>query len=67
MTPRQKQIITLLALGMNNKEIAIHLGISDNTVKMHLRTMFMRFSVNSRAKLVAKLYVRESHYDLQVR
>jgi DNA-binding CsgD family transcriptional regulator len=55
LTRRQKQILVLLTQGLSNKEIAFILRISENTVKMHLRIMYMRLGVPSRGKLVAKL------------
>ena len=54
MTRRQSQIMELLVQGFSNKEIAMHLGVSDNTIKMHLQRMYLRNGVGSRGRLVAK-------------
>lgn len=40
ITPRDGEVLRLLAQGCSNKEIAEHLNISPRTVKQHLRTLF---------------------------
>ena len=42
ITPRDGEVLRLLAQGCSNKEIAEHLNISPRTVKQHLRTIFLR-------------------------
>lgn len=56
LTPRQAQIVALIQQGMNNKEIARTLQISNGTVKAHLHVVFDRLSehgITSRGKLAA--------------
>jgi DNA-binding CsgD family transcriptional regulator len=55
LSPREHEIAEMIGLGMPNKTIAANLGISSWTVSTHLRRMFAKFGVNSRAALVAKL------------
>lgn len=51
VTPRDLEILQLLADGRTNGEIAGLLGIGERTVKGHLRTMFIRLGLtDSRAK-----------------
>ena len=52
VTPRQAQLLTLLAAGFSNKEIAGELGITYGTVKQHLFTLFKRLGVANRGKAV---------------
>lgn len=52
LTERELQIATLVALGRSNKQIAIHLHISEWTVSTHLRRIFLKLSVDSRAAMV---------------
>ncbi|WP_088889341.1 response regulator transcription factor [Leptolyngbya ohadii] len=51
LTDRELQIVTLVALGWSNKQIASHLEISQWTVSAHLRRIFIKLDVNSRAAM----------------
>jgi DNA-binding NarL/FixJ family response regulator len=53
LTTRERQILTLLADGLVNKQIAERLGISVNTVKTHLELLFEKLGVATRAEAVA--------------
>jgi len=53
LTPREREVLQLLASGLTNPEIAAPLDISVNTVKMHLRHIYYKLSVASRAELIA--------------
>lgn len=55
LSPREREIATLVARGLPSKAIARTLGISTWTVVTHLRRVFARFGVNSRAAMVARL------------
>lgn len=52
LTPRQNEIVTLLARGHTNREIGEALGLSANTVRNRLADAFARLQVGSRAELV---------------
>jgi len=45
ITPRDEEVLRLLAQGCSNKEIAGSLHISPRTVKQHLRTLFLRAGI----------------------
>jgi DNA-binding NarL/FixJ family response regulator len=49
LTPRQRDVLQLLVRGSSNKEIAIALGLSEGTVKVHLAAVFRALGVNSRS------------------
>ncbi len=49
LTDREKEVLTLIAQGLSNKEIATKLVISTNTVKRHLKSIFTKLNVSSRA------------------
>jgi DNA-binding NarL/FixJ family response regulator len=53
-TPRQEQILQLLARGFYYKEIGAELGISPFTVRAHLHTVYRKLEVKSRARAVVK-------------
>lgn len=57
LSKREKQVLTLLATGASNKEIADTLFIAENTVKVHLRSIMEKLHVHSR--LQAAILARE--------
>jgi DNA-binding CsgD family transcriptional regulator len=54
LTPREREILTLLGEGLSNKAMARRLGISVHTVKFHLEALFTKLDATSRAEAVAK-------------
>ena len=55
LSPREKQVVDLLLLGMSNKQIALALGVSVRTVEFHLKNIYIKMQVASRVELVLKL------------
>lgn len=53
LSPREREIVALVADGLENKQVARELGISETTVKTHLRNAFDRLGVTSRSEAVA--------------
>ncbi len=58
LTDRELDVLQLVVAGLRNKEIATTLGISENTVKFHLRNILDKLHAQSRAEAVARA-VRE--------
>lgn len=56
LTPREGVLLSLLAKGHSNATLARQLAISVNTVKYHLRGVFDKLAVNSRAQAIALYY-----------
>jgi DNA-binding NarL/FixJ family response regulator len=54
LTPRQHEILTLLAQGLYYKEIGAELGISHATVRAHLHSAYRKLEVKSRARAAIK-------------
>ena len=50
LSDREIEILKLVATGVSNKEIAYQLGISPNTVKVHLRNVFTKIGASSRTE-----------------
>ena len=50
LSPRQREVLALLSLGMDNDQIAARLYISRNTVKFHVRTIYERLGVHNRVE-----------------
>jgi two-component system response regulator NreC len=52
LTPRQREVLTLIAEGLSNQEIAEQLGISVRTVERHRENIMERLNLHSRVELV---------------
>lgn len=50
LTPRENEILSHLAEGQSNKVIARNLGISDGTVKLHVKSILRKLGVHSRVE-----------------
>jgi two-component system nitrate/nitrite response regulator NarL len=50
LTPREMEILCLLADGQSNKLIARNLGISDGTVKLHVKAILRKLGIHSRVE-----------------
>jgi DNA-binding CsgD family transcriptional regulator len=53
LSPREQEIVRLVSSGHPNKTIAHKLAISQHTVNTHVRRIFIKLGVNSRAEMVA--------------
>jgi len=53
LTERELDVLSLVVAGRRNKEMAVELGISENTVKFHLRNILDKLHAQSRAEMVA--------------
>lgn len=56
LSPRQCDILRLIALGRSNKEIARITGITPETVRTHVKNIFIKLSVEKRAQAVARAH-----------
>jgi DNA-binding CsgD family transcriptional regulator len=54
LTPRELEILGLIAQGLSNREIGEKLFVSENTVKTHSSRVFEKLSVNRRVQAVQK-------------
>lgn len=54
LTKREKEVLDHLARGCSNRQIARSLGISERTVKNHLRNIFTKLGVSDRTSAVVK-------------
>jgi ATP/maltotriose-dependent transcriptional regulator MalT len=52
ITPREHQILTLIAAGLSNREIAERLFVSENTVKTHSSRLFEKLNARRRTQAV---------------
>lgn len=59
-TPREKEILQAIAQGKTNKQISTMLCVGLETVKSHLRNLFTKVGVRSRAELIARVQIAGS-------
>ena len=60
LTPREKEILDLLAQGLMYKEIASRKEIGVETVRKHVYNIYEKLQVNSRTEAINKVYGKSS-------
>jgi DNA-binding NarL/FixJ family response regulator len=53
LTERETQVLQLLVDGRTNRQIGVALGLSENTIKYHLRNILEKLHLHNRAQVVA--------------
>ena len=53
LTPRETELLQLMAQGLSNKEIATALSLSENTVKYHLKNVLQKLGAHNRTEATA--------------
>lgn len=56
LTGTERTVAELAATGLTNAQIALELGVATATVKAHLRRVFAKLGIESRARLAAQVY-----------
>ena len=57
LTPREREMLAQLSLGLSNKEIARKLDVAESTVKIHLQSILKKLELNNRVQ--AAIYAVE--------
>ncbi len=52
LTPREQQVVALVAEGLSNRQVAIELNLSEHTIKKYLFRIFDKLGISSRVELV---------------
>lgn len=58
LTPREAEVLSLIAAGMSNREIAAHLVVSEGTIKSHVNHLLAKIDARDRAQAVSYAYQR---------
>ena len=56
LSPREKEVLTELCMGKSYKKVGESLFISQDTVRTHIRNIYRKLEVNSKAEAVAKAF-----------
>jgi two-component system, NarL family, nitrate/nitrite response regulator NarL len=62
LSPRERDVASMIAIGEQNKSISSRLSISEKTVKAHLTNIFKKLGVSTRTQLA--LFVRHNEFSL---
>jgi LuxR family transcriptional regulator, maltose regulon positive regulatory protein len=54
LSPRERNILERIGQGQSNKEIARELGIAPETIKSHIKNIFIKLAVDRRAQAVSR-------------
>jgi DNA-binding NarL/FixJ family response regulator len=54
LTPRERDVLELIARGLDNLQIAAHLGVSEKTVRNHITPIFDKLAVENRSQAIVK-------------
>ncbi len=65
MTPREREVVALIAEGASNKRISRELGISVHTVKSHMRNILEKLSLHSRLEVAAHVHRTRGNGDVE--
>ena len=60
MTPREREVINLIAEGLGNKEIASRINVATHTVKSHVRNIMEKLTLHTRLQIAAYANQRET-------
>jgi FixJ family two-component response regulator len=63
LTPREREVMTHVAKGWLNKQIAQELSVSEMMIKIHRSRMMKKMQVGSLAELVKKLDLASTEFD----
>ena len=65
LTPRERELLELIAQGRDNAQIAAKLNLSEKTVRNHITSIFAKLEVDNRARAI--VMAREAGFGTQLR
>ena len=64
LTPREEQVVALVAEGLGNRQIATELNLSQHTIKKYLFRIFEKLGISTRVELVLYAFITETRDKL---
>lgn len=61
LTARQREVLELVRIGLSNRQIGRHLGLSSETVRKHLENVYLRLDVQSRSAAVHSVFDQDTN------
>lgn len=55
LTGREKEVVQLLSLGLTYEQMAMRMGVSHETVKMHLKNIYRKLNVQNKIEALQKV------------
>jgi DNA-binding CsgD family transcriptional regulator len=65
LTQRERQMADAVSRGLRNREIAVEFGISEETVKKHLATIYGKLAIKGRVQLAVYVWKGGVHNDMR--
>lgn len=65
LTPRERELVELIAQGRDNAQIAAHLALSEKTVRNHITSIFAKLEVENRSQAIVR--ARDAGFGQQAR
>lgn len=65
LTPQERRVLTLVARGLTNRQIAAALVVTEHTIETHLAHAYDKLSVNSRTQFLSRLF-RDAYWPLKL-
>ncbi|HBQ87765.1 MAG TPA: hypothetical protein DER33_04845 [Syntrophomonas sp.] len=62
LTPREREILTLLCRNQSNQEIAAAMCLAESTVKTHLHNIFRKMGIKKRGEAIAAIYKNDTTF-----
>jgi len=62
-TPRERELITLIGRGLQNKVIAYELNISENTVRAHISNIMRKYNLHNRTQIAVMFTTQHAALD----
>jgi len=66
LTPREEQVVALIADGLSNREVAKELNLSENTIKKYVFRIFDKLGISSRVELVLYAMNHGTHREAEL-
>jgi LuxR family maltose regulon positive regulatory protein len=54
LTPKEREVLDLLARNLSNKEIALAMQVGEETIKWHVKNLFAKLDAGTRKQVVAR-------------